>query len=145
MHIATILKYKGTSVFTTVPSANVDQVLRMMSDNRIGAVVVVDSEMRPIGIVSERDVTSAVAREGRDLFQQRVEQLMTSEIGTCRMTDTHAQAMTHMSERRIRHLPVVDAEGRLGGIVSIGDMVKAQLDEAEMEVDAMRSVAASIR
>jgi CBS domain-containing protein len=145
MHVSAILKHKGNSVVTVVPSAGVDHVARLLMKHRIGAVVVVDSHKRPVGIVSERDITTGIARIGRDVFQHRVERLMTPDVITCQSTDTHAQVMERMSERHIRHMPVIDDEGRLTGIISIGDAVKARLDESELEVDTMRSYAAGIR
>ncbi len=131
MLIVTVLRAKGDSVVTVPPSATVRELLDVLAEHRIGAVVV-SSGAGIAGIVSERDVVRHL-RDGAELLDQPVARIMTTEVVTCRR-DTPVEAlMTTMTERRIRHVPVVDDHGAIVGIVSIGDLVKSRISELESE------------
>jgi CBS domain-containing protein len=117
-------------------------VASRLADKRIGAVVVTDRAGRIAGIVSERDVVHALAREGAECLGWPVSEIMTREVLTCAEDDTIDEIMSRMTMRRCRHLPVV-ASGRLAGIISIGDVVKHHIAEVEMEAMAMRDYIAT--
>jgi len=143
MHVAALLKRKGSDIVTVGPDEAIDTVSRTLAKHRIGAVLVLDDGGRPLGILSERDIVRGVAQEGSGILQQPASTLMTRDLVTCRGTDTVAQVMALMSERRIRHLPVMDGD-RLVGLISIGDVVKARLDDAELEVESLRGYVAGL-
>jgi len=132
MLIGQILAAKGAEVATTRPDATVAEVARLLRDKHIGAVVVNDADGRLCGIISERDIARGVAEHGADLPGMQVELLMTGDVVTCAPDDGVEKLMQTMTERRVRHLPVV-REGRMVGIISIGDVVKHRLEELEAE------------
>jgi CBS domain-containing protein len=134
MLIATVLRAKGDFVATIVPSATVQELLDTLAEHRIGAVVV-SSGAGIAGIVSERDVVRRLRDEGAELLQQPVARIMTTEVVTCRRETPVEELMGTMTERRIRHVPVVDEHGVVVGIVSIGDLVKSRISELESERD----------
>lgn len=144
MHVAAVLKRKGSTIVTANPEDRVAAVARKLAHHRIGAVLVMRGDSTPAGILSERDIVRAVAAEGADALNRAASELMTRELITGRPTDTVAQIMSVMTERRIRHLPILE-DGRLVGLVSIGDVVKARLDDAELEVESLRGYVAAIR
>lgn len=143
MHVAAMLKRKGTDVVTVGPDESIGAAASTLAKHRIGAALVMDDGGRPIGILSERDIVRGVAAEGSGILQMPVSTLMTHDLVTCSSTDTTAQLMALMTARRIRHLPVVDGD-RLIGMISIGDVVKARLDEAELEVESLRGYVAGL-
>lgn len=136
MHVAAVLKRKGHQVITTVPETTVAAVAELLADNRIGAILVMDGE-RIAGIISERDIIRGLARRGSSVLDKPVAELMTQDVLHCRPSDTIAEVMAVMTQKRIRHLPVV--EDKLVGMISIGDVVKQRLDETELEVETLRS------
>ncbi|MFL6161765.1 MAG: CBS domain-containing protein [Jatrophihabitantaceae bacterium] len=129
MKIAGILARKGTSVVTAPPSTSVAQFIQLLAEHRIGAVLVV-SDGRTVGIVSERDVVRRLAEVGAGALDQPISELMSTELVTCTPEDSLDDIAVLMTERRIRHLPVL-ADGELTGIVTIGDVVAARLRELE--------------
>ena len=133
MLIVTVLRAKGDSVVTVPPSATVRELLDVLAEHRIGAVVV-SSGAGIAGIVSERDVVRHL-RDGAELLDQPIARIMTTEVVTCRRDTPVDALMTTMTERRIRHVPVVDERGAIVGIVSIGDLVKSRISELESERD----------
>jgi CBS domain-containing protein len=136
MNIAHVLARKGVRVITIRPEQSIRQALALLAEHNIGAVVVVDETGRPVGILSERDVVRTAARD-EQIFGRAVAELMTRDV-VLGVTDDDLKAVAcTMVERRIRHLPVVE-KGRLVGIVSIGDVVKAQRDEYEGEVATLQ-------
>lgn len=137
MHVATILEQKGRAVVTVRQDATVMEVARKLADKRIGAVVVLGAERKVIGIISERDIVRVLGSDGVEALSLPVDEAMTHEVMTCRETDTIDWLAGMMTEHRIRHLPVVE-NGRLIGIVSIGDVVKHHIAEVQMEAMAMR-------
>src|SRR6478672_4968048 len=137
MSVEGILRAKGTRVATIKPDATVVDLLRGLRDEGIGAMVVSDDGYHLDGIVSERDVVRALARVGARVLQQPVSEIMSTEVMTCSPTDPVKSVMELMTRHRIRHLPVV-VNGRLAGIISIGDVVKNRLDEMATETSVLR-------
>jgi CBS domain-containing protein len=137
MNVETILKTKGRSVTTIAPDASIGNAVDLLRLKGIGALVVSADGERVAGILSERDIVHALAERGAGLLDLPVSALMTRHVFTCQPGDSIAELMAEMTERRIRHLPVVE-NGRLAGIVSIGDVVKNRLDEVETEASSLR-------
>ncbi len=140
MTVSAILKHKGTKVMTIAPSTTVTEALKMMTERNIGSAVVCDSAGGVVGILSERDIVRALSRNGPAAFESTVDGFMTDKVKTCAPDDTVKHVMTVMTIGKFRHLPVV-VDGRLSGILSIGDVVKYRLDEAQLEIDVMRDQA----
>jgi CBS domain-containing protein len=138
MNVHTILKNKGSAVATIPADATIDQAVEMLRARGIGALVVSDDGESVGGILSERDIVEALGRYGDALLTLSVGGVMTRAVVTCDPDDSVAELMAEMTNRRIRHLPVV-RDGRLCGIVSIGDLVKSRLDEIEYEAHSLRS------
>ena len=141
MNVETILRAKGRDVATIEPDATVENAVRLLASRRIGALIVSEDGRRVDGIVSERDIVQGLADHGAGLLEQRVEDVMTRRVHTCSPEDTVEELMGRMTERRIRHLPVVEA-GALCGMVSIGDVVKNRIEEVEYEASSLRSYVA---
>jgi CBS domain-containing protein len=137
MTVAVILKHKGAKVETVRPSATVQQVSDLLALKKIGAVVVTDAGSDVVGIVSERDIVQAIARHGARSLDHSNDAIMTRDVVTCRLTDSSHELMEVMTRGRCRHVPVVDG-GKLVGIVSIGDIVKRRIEDADLERVAMR-------
>ncbi len=137
MTLSVILAAKGRDVVTTTPDQTLRETVRTLGQRGIGAIVVADGERRVIGIVSERDIIRAVA--GRDLtvLDDPVSGHMTTRVETATPHSSVREAMERMTAGRFRHLPIVE-NGRLLGLVSIGDLVKYRLSEMETENQAMR-------
>jgi CBS domain-containing protein len=137
MKVASILKAKGASVATTPPDATVSAVVWDLRLKGIGALVVSEDGTTVLGLISERDIVHALAEHGARLLGLRVSQLMTRSVVTCTPEDSITTVMALMTRHRVRHIPVVE-DGKLRGIVSIGDVVKHRLDELEMEANIIR-------
>jgi CBS domain-containing protein len=131
MRIADVLRNKGASVATITPDTSVSGLLNELSAHNIGAMVVVSSEGL-IGIVSERDVVRKLHELGAEILRRPVSEIMTTMVATCTPTDSVDSLTALMTTNRVRHVPVLD-NGRLIGIVSIGDVVKHRMDELETE------------
>jgi CBS domain-containing protein len=138
MHVQTILSTKGSDVVTASADETIAHAATRLEGHGIGALVVVDGSGAPVGILSERDIARGVTGYGKDLPEAPVGALMSQSLVTCSPDDTLAELMGVMTDRRIRHLPVV-RDGKLAGIVSIGDVVKLRLGEIEEEANAMRA------
>jgi len=138
MNVETILRNKGSRVATIRPDATIGDAVETLRARGIGALVVSDDGERVAGIISERDVVAALADIGGDLLSLPVAEVMTATVVTCEPQDSVGDLMAEMTNRRIRHFPVV-RDGVLCGIVSIGDLVKSRLDEIEFEANSMRS------
>ena len=138
MNVETILRNKGNWVATIRPDATVAEAVDMLNRERIGALVVSDDGEGVDGILSERDIVIALGDHDDDLLSRPVGDIMTRTVIACDPTDSVGDLMAEMTNRRIRHFPVV-ADGRLRGIVSIGDLVKNRLDEIEFEANSLRS------
>ncbi|MBX6424760.1 MAG: CBS domain-containing protein [Variibacter sp.] len=137
MTVKAILKTKGHSVHTIPPTATLAEAAKVLTERRIGAVVVTDADGAVVGMLSERDIVRTLAARGADALHIPVEEAMTRRVVTCRETDTVGDLMERMTNGKFRHVPVVEND-RLIGIVSIGDVVKYRLNEIEAESNALR-------
>jgi len=142
MNVETILRNKGNWVATIRPNATIADAVDMLHRERIGAIVVSEDGNSVDGILSERDIVIALAEQAADLLSRTVDEIMTRNVITCGPGDTVGELMAEMTNRRIRHFPVV-AESLKKSIVSIGDLVKNRLDEVEFEAQSLRSFIAS--
>lgn len=142
MTVGWILRQKGRHVVSALPDTPLGDVLKSLAKNRIGAVVITDSNHKIVGIISERDVVRILAEDGSSALTRKAADVMTRTVVTC--TDHHSVdwVMGEMTANRFRHMPVVEM-GRLSGIVSIGDVVKYKLAMAEAEADQMRQYIAT--
>ena len=136
MQVAAILARKGADVFTIEPDATVAVAIAQLTDHRVGALVVSHDGAAVAGIVSERDVVRRLAELGPDALEQPVSSVMTADVVTSATGTTTEELMTIVTERRIRHVPVVD-DARLCGLVSIGDIVAARVRELEDEAQLL--------
>jgi CBS domain-containing protein len=137
MNVATILKLKGRDVVTATADTPLLEIAKLLQQHGIGCVVIKGSDDKVTGIVSERDVVRAIGQIGGKALRDPVNDYMTMSVITAREADTIDRLMSEMSAHRFRHMPVVE-RGRLVGLVSIGDVVKMRIAEAEMEAAAMR-------
>lgn len=133
-----ILEQKGRAVVTVGPNVTLGEAAHILEENKIGAVVVVGMENRIVGIFTERDVVRAIGRLGRESFDQPISSLMTANVYRCREETTVNELMEIMSSRRFRHVPVED-NGKLSGIISIGDVVKSRIREIETEAEQIKA------
>ncbi len=137
MNVARLLATKGKNVVTLHPEKTIKEAIGLLSKHNIGALVIVDETNKPVGIVSERDIVRELARD-ETIFPRSVETVMTKNLITGVPQDDLKSVANTMTEKRIRHLPVMD-QGQLIGIVSIGDVVKAQRDQYQGEVDTLHT------
>ncbi|MFN8044690.1 MAG: CBS domain-containing protein [Dermatophilaceae bacterium] len=137
MKISDVVRHKGDTVVTVRSDATVKELLALLAEHRIGAVVVSDDDGAVNGIVSERDVVRHLHSGGAEVLDGPVGQIMTKEVHTCSFEDDLVELAGSMTERRIRHVPVV-ADGRLAAIVSIGDVVKSRIDTLQAEAAQLR-------
>jgi CBS domain-containing protein len=133
VNVESILGTKGSAVVTIGDGASLADAVMTLRDNRIGALIVSNDGQHIDGIVSERDVVRALANHGASALGRSVSSVMSTDVVTCRVEDAVESLMLSMTERRIRHLPVVDDAGVIGGVISIGDVVKARLGQLETE------------
>jgi CBS domain-containing protein len=138
MNVESILRGKGDRVAIVAPNATIAVAVATLKREGIGALVVSRDGSAVDGILSERDIVHALADNGPALLEKRVDQLMTRRVFTCTPRDSVADLMGEMTRRRFRHMPVL-RDGALAGIISIGDVVKARLDEMEYETSSLRS------
>jgi CBS domain-containing protein len=136
MRIHDILSAKGSDVIHIDPGASVQDLVALLQEHNLGAVVVSTDGTTIEGIVSERDVIRELVG-GADFLSSPVSSIMTTDVHTCGREDSVQSLMSQMTDRRIRHLPVVDSRGALTGIVSIGDLVKSQIAQLEFERDQL--------
>ena len=141
MTVAAILKHKGDFVATTTPECRLDDAVRELAARRIGALVVTGATGDVVGILSERDIVYALAAHGAAALERPAGEVMTAEVTTASLATTYDDAFHAMTEGRFRHMPVVE-HGRVAGLVSIGDVVKARMMEQEAEVDGLRAYVA---
>jgi len=141
MTVAAILKHKGYQVLSVNPTASIAEVVDVLSQKRIGAVVVIDAADQLLGIVSERDVMHSLAANGARTLEMSAGQLMTRVLHTVTPQTTEVEAMTMMTASRVRHLPVIE-HGTLIGMISIGDVVKARIMQQDHEVDSLKAYVA---
>jgi CBS domain-containing protein len=138
MNVAAILREKGRAVTTASPVTTLLEVASKLAAKRIGSVVIVGTNGRVAGIISERDIIRALSTQGPDCLTRPVSESMTRAVIGCQETDTVDELMEMMTERRCRHLPVITDDEALVGIISIGDVVKHRVVEVTMEATAMR-------
>jgi CBS domain-containing protein len=137
MTVSTILADKGRDVVTIEPGASLAVAVQLLTEKRIGAALIVGADYRVVGIISERDIVRALAERGTAVLTEPVSQTMTRKVETCHEREPVSSIMERMTNGKFRHVPVVD-QGRLVGIISIGDVVKHRLDDMERESAAMR-------
>ena len=137
MNVLEILSVKGIDVVTIEPNANLAAAARLLAERRIGALVVTGPAGRIAGILSERDIVHALATRGDAALETPIAEVMTRKVTTCNPSDTIGSIMERMTAGKFRHVPVVE-QGRLTGIISIGDVVKHRLMEMEHEQSALR-------
>jgi CBS domain-containing protein len=137
MRIADVLRNKGGAVVTIDPDATVTELLAGLAGHNIGAMVVVGPE-GVVGIVSERDVVRQLHAHGASVLSRPVSKIMTAVVSTCSKSDTVDSLSMLMTENRVRHVPVLE-NGKLIGIVSIGDVVKTRMEELEAEHQQLQS------
>jgi CBS domain-containing protein len=138
MFVSDILTQKGARVFAIAPNAALTDAVDMLVTRRIGSVLVLDGNGNIAGIISERDVVRALSKQGAAAMSLRVDEAMTSDVVVCDPDDSIDQVMETMTSGRFRHLPVV-RRGELYGLVSIGDVVKARLEDARHEAEALKA------
>jgi CBS domain-containing protein len=138
MRIADILAGKGRDVVTVAPTDTVTTLLAALAERNVGACVVVD-DSGIAGIVSERDVVRALHQRGAHALGVPISEIMTAMVATCGPDDRVEHLSVTMTEKRIRHIPVLDADGALAGIVSIGDVVKSRIDQLEVHREQLEA------
>lgn len=142
MAVAHILRQKGSTVYSVTPGDSVQTIVDVLAKQRIGAVLVMDRDGHLAGIVSERDVVRAMAGDAAAVAGKSATDIMTARVRTCSPSDTEAELMTLMTEHRVRHLPVL-SNGKIAGMISIGDVVKFRMESMELEAEQMKTYIAS--
>jgi CBS domain-containing protein len=142
MIIGAILARKGTEVVSVGPDETVNAVARILTQRGIGAALVRDAAGRILGIISERDIVRGIAERGQETCLLPAERLMTRDLVTVTPRTLVTEALAMVTRHRVRHLPVLEEE-RLAGLVSIGDLVKARIEEAEYEAEALKAYVTS--
>ncbi|MFT4012931.1 MAG: CBS domain-containing protein [Paracoccus sp. (in: a-proteobacteria)] len=138
MLVNQILSMKQSGeIFTVAPDATVAEAAKLLSEKRIGAIVVSEDGRKPVGILSERDIVRELGRRGAAVLTASISELMTRKLATCHTGEDTLAILDRMTQGRFRHLPVVDAEGNMLGIVSIGDAVSGRLKELAAEKEAL--------
>lgn len=137
MRIREILQTKGSAVITIAPDASVRDLVVLLKEHNLGAVVVSSDGTGIDGIISERDIVRSLATDAA-VLSAAVSDVMTTGVRTCHLNDSVESLMSTMTDHRIRHLPIVDDEGKLSGIISIGDVVKSTITQLEFERDQLQ-------
>ena len=137
MTVNSILSHKGEEVLTIEPTVTLAAAVQTLTQRRIGALVVTGAGNRIVGIISERDIVQALDAKGADVLAAQVAEVMTRKVDTCSLSQTVSELMEQMTAGKFRHVPVVE-QGRLAGIISIGDVVKSRVQEMEQESAALK-------
>lgn len=137
MTVREILSRKGSDVVTADPNATLSDAVQLLAARRIGAVVITGADRRIVGILSERDIVRTLAEKGAQALEQPIAEVMTRKVITCGVGDTVPEIMERMTVGKFRHVPVVE-QGRLTGIISIGDVVKSRVHQMEQESAALQ-------
>jgi CBS domain-containing protein len=137
MTVKEILSRKGSDVVTADPNATLSDAVQLLAARRIGAVVITGADRRIVGILSERDIVRTLADKGAHALEQPISEVMTRKVITCGVGETVPEIMERMTVGKFRHVPVVD-QGRLAGIISIGDVVKSRVQQMEQESAALQ-------
>lgn len=140
MVISDVLAAKGHRIVTVWATKRVDQIIKMCDERRIASVIVVDADGQPLGIVTDRLLLRALGRLGARALEATAAGVMESPVPSCSPSTTVSEALRRMTEERVRHLLVMDGD-RMAGLVSIGDLVKIRLQDAEMESRVLRDMA----
>ena len=138
MTAARILDDKGATVFTLGPSQTLHEAAIALSQYKVGAVIVTDGSDQPVGVFSERDLARAIAASGPSALTERVETVMSTGLITASPSDGIDALLGLMTEKRVRHIIIMD-EGRMTGVVSIGDVVKRKIAHAEAEAESLKA------
>ncbi|WP_210414048.1 CBS domain-containing protein [Luteithermobacter gelatinilyticus] len=138
MIVRNILQRKGSEVISVAPDISLHEMAKVLRENKIGAVLVLESDKRLVGVISERDLVIAVAKHGGAVLESPVRDFMTEGVYTCSPDDDIKAVLEKMTARRIRHLPVVE-DSNIVGIISIGDAVKHRIAETEAEAEALKA------
>ena len=138
MNVKMMLSLKGRNVTTIEPHATLEAAVALLAKHRIGALVVLGAEERVIGILSERDIVRVLSERGAHVLEEPVNDVMTRKVVSCRQSDTVAGIMEMMTLGKFRHLPVVE-DGKVVGLISIGDIVKRRVQEYETEQEALQN------
>jgi CBS domain-containing protein len=141
MNAASILKFKGSDVVTSTANRSLLHIAQLLTQHGIGCIVIVGNDDEIVGIVSERDLMRAIGQGGPEVLKEPVSEFMTKTVVTAGEADTINRLMSEMTTRRFRHMPVVEKD-RLIGLVSIGDLIKIQISEIDMEAAATREYTA---
>ena len=139
MNVESILEHKGTEVVTIAPDASIKIAADWLRAKNVGALVVVTNKDAILGIISERDIVRAFAQYGEPVASMRVKDIMTRGLITASLGDDLTHLMRLMTRQRVRHMPVL-RNGKLAGIISIGDVVKHRVDDLELEANVLRDV-----
>ncbi len=142
MTVKAILEAKGRAVLTLGPNENLSEAVRVLAENRVGALVITNGDRKIVGILSERDIVRCIAKEGAAALQSSVRAAMTPKVKICNENHTVNEVMAIMTEGRFRHLPV-ERDGLLDGIISIGDVVKRRIQDAEREAEDIKQYIAT--
>lgn len=142
MHVDAILKTKGVEVFTLPRTGTLADAVAMLNAHNIGAIVITEDAGRIVGILSERDIVRQLGKNPTGALSLSIADCMTRGVVTCERTTTIDDVMESMTQRRIRHMPVAE-DGKLVGIISIGDVVKLKIAEVEHEAESLREYIAS--
>jgi len=142
MTVKALLSRKGRDVVTIAPAATLSEAAKLLAERRIGAVVVTGADHRVAGILSERDIVRALGQRGASALDENVAAVMTRKVTTCNEADTVVAIMERMTAGKFRHVPVVE-QGKLIGVISIGDVVKHRVEEIEGETNALREYIAT--
>lgn len=143
MLVSQVLKEKGDIVFTVSPGDSLAAAAALLHERQVGSAVALGSDGAVAGILSERDIVRQVALEGAPALERKVADVMTCEVIYARPDETVDALLARMTDRRVRHLPVTDDEGRLVGLVSIGDLVKRKIAETEAEARELKAYIAA--
>jgi CBS domain-containing protein len=142
MTVKAILEQKGHDVFTMGPNEKLSNAIRVLAEHRVGALVITNGDRQIVGILSERDVVRVIAKEGADALDHTVRSVMTPKVKICNENHTVSEVMEIMTKGRFRHLPV-EKDGQLNGIISIGDVVKRRIEDAERESEEIKAYIAT--
>lgn len=142
MSVANMLEGKSSNIISASPEDNISTVVALLAKHRIGAVIICNEADKVKGIISERDIVREIARDGVGALEMQVSKCMTSKVLSCTKEDTVDHVMEIMTTNRFRHMPVIN-DGNLLGIISIGDVVKSKIEQAEREAQDLRNYIAS--
>ena len=142
MYVKNILQHKGDNVISVTPDQSLEETAKVLRENKIGAVLCCEAGQSMCGVISERDIIIAIAKHGPSVLRKVTSDYMTKGVYTCAPDDNMKEVMEKMTNRRVRHLPVVE-DDRVVGVISIGDVVKERLKETEAETEALMTYIAS--